>query len=81
MKSKVSLSKDEEFVKRRTKMIARFFNRIVNDPMFDPQTCSEMKIFLSPGKEFEARKQIEKGTKGYFNLSWNKLKTYFVVGN
>ena len=39
-----------------------------------------MKIFLSPGKEFEARKQIEKGSKGMFNVNWTKLKNYFSYG-
>lgn len=80
MKSKVSISKDDEFVKRRTKLIARFFTIIINNPLFSPEKCSEMKIFLSPGKEFEARKQIERGSKGMFNLSWTKLKTYFALG-
>ena len=50
MKSKVSLSKDEEFIQRRIKMISRFFNIIINNRLFDPDFCSEMKIFLSPGK-------------------------------
>jgi hypothetical protein len=39
MKSKVLLSKDEEFIARRTKMIERFFNKILADPLFDPEKC------------------------------------------
>lgn len=77
MKSKVSLSKDEAFISRRIKIIARFFNIIMNTSLFDPDLCPELKEFLSQGREFEARKQIEKGNKGIFNLSWNKLKNYF----
>ncbi len=80
MKSKVSISKDEAFLSRRIKIITRFFNIIMNHPLFDPDVCPELKEFLSQGKQFEARKQIEKGNKGIFNLSWNKLKTYFVFG-
>ena len=58
MKSKVTISKDEEFIKRRTKMIERYFTIIFNHKLFNPETSSEVKIFLSQGKEFEARKQI-----------------------
>jgi len=58
MKSKVLISKDHEFVHRRTKTIERFFNKVMNDPLFDPDNCKEFKEFLSAGREFEARKQI-----------------------
>jgi hypothetical protein len=58
MKSKVVISKDEEFVNRRLRTIERFMNIIMNDSLFDPEQCKEFKEFLSAGREFEARKQI-----------------------
>lgn len=79
MKSKVSISKDEAFISRRIKIISRFFNIIMNNPLFDPDCCPELKEFLSQGREFEARKQIEKSNKGIFNFSWSKVKSYFTV--
>jgi hypothetical protein len=77
MKSKVTVAKDEAFVATRTKVIERFFTRLLNDPDYHPDTCKEIREFLSEGKEFEARKQIEKGVG--IGFSWNKLKNYFSI--
>ncbi len=78
MKSKVTVAKDEAFVATRTRVIERFFTRLLNDPEYHPDTCKEIKEFLSSGREFEARRQIEKGGGGMGSL-WNKLKTYFPI--
>ena len=42
MKSKVTVVKDEAFTKRRMRVIERFFNAILNDPLFDPDRNKEI---------------------------------------
>lgn len=38
-----------------------------------------MKEFLSEGKEFQVRKQLEKKQNGVFGFSWGKIKNLFVA--
>jgi hypothetical protein len=38
-----------------------------------------VKEFLSEGKEFQVRKQLEKKQNGLFGFSWGKIKTFFVA--
>jgi hypothetical protein len=48
----VVISKDEEFINRRIRTIERFMNIVMNDSLFDPDHCKELKEFLSAGREF-----------------------------
>ncbi len=38
-----------------------------------------MKEFLSEGKEFQVRKQLEKKQNGMFGFTWGKIKNYFAA--
>jgi len=49
MKTKVSFIKDDSFVTRRMKLVERFFTKIFNDPLFDPEVSTKIKEFLSTG--------------------------------
>jgi hypothetical protein len=41
-----------------------------------------MKEFLSTGKEFDARTQIENNSgEGVFSFTWNKIKGIFTLNN
>lgn len=50
MKSKVTVIKDEAFINTRMRVIERFFTILLNDPDYNPETCKEIKEFLSEGK-------------------------------
>lgn len=78
MKSKVTVAKDEAFIETRTRVIERFFTLLFNHKDYDPEQSKEVQEFLSEGKEFEARKQIEKGGGGgVFGRSLALFKNYF----
>lgn len=59
VKSKVSLTKDDKFLRERISMVERFLTCLLNDPTFNDENCSQMKAFLSE-KGFDLFKSQEK---------------------